>query len=670
MTSGGFLNEPLILKIRRLFTKPQFRIFLIVIILLFVALIWAIYFLISSMQKASKNDIDRFTKLIVQHLSTAAFNDKEATLTLSNFDKTNDHLLPDYNWKSNSLDFTNFLNEMVNVLRCVINKKSTFFKSEKCWDILAFTVEYIAEILPARPTYQMVPFGTNWYEFSISFPRLLVFSTYLYRSQFNKFHKKMADRMKNTILGFLPSPISSMGWIREGPNTVMMCVPYLGGQIISGNKQYINTTEMKYVLNQIEMNLVSEGQGLYHDSSFIFHEHLRAYGYFYDAHKDYVLLMDYFKTGSKKHFVKVHQILEHPKIQRHFAPLFTRSRNFNSKVSGSLGFYTIDSSKIISVKTNEFILQFFGQNANLYCYESDQADFRMAQVWAMARILMTSSFPEKVPIEIIPFLPGVISDKGKLIERKSTTTTTDAFLCQEATCIITKFKDAIGIYNRYYSKELKVAVVEEMAIITEAGILSGYYIDTKKAPGVSVQSLQISGACSSTCEKKGTGTPYYTTAENINCFVHVGENDTVEKIMTKEGDFYNHLKINFSTNNEAVIEQTTKTVLSYSSFERNYLESFTHTLVYKNPYLFFYEKERNNVSVGLHSDVPLRQLVFNKGEIVNNFGQNSAPKGSITKGDKIYEGVQFLRLSSILDSVEKIPEFLQKKPSEITPETQ
>lgn len=656
-------QESSLRKIRKFFSLLQYRILLLIVIIFFCMLILIIYIY----GPKPVHDIDRFTKLISEYMNLKKHDDEEAAMTIANF-QYNDIMLPQYQWNSHTEEFLGLLNEVENIMRCVLNRSSVYYKTEAAWKVIIHTALTVARALPAVPTDQTTPWGTNWYQFSISFPRFLVFAAYLYNSQHAKFHKEMTEYMKTRIAAYIPSPTLSLGYTRDGPNAVMMAVPYLGAHIYARTRNIEKNKGLQSVLKSLSFEIVWKGEGLYADMTYVFHQinevGLRAYGYLYDSSKDFVLLMSYYNNlKAQRIFQDVRNILEHPTINRHFAPLFTRAPNFRSNEVGKLGFYSIDSAKIISVKQETFLVQFFGQSKKLFWYEADQDNFKLPQMCVMARVMFTNNFPETLPPELSIHLPGVILNGGVHLERKAATSTTVGYECKAAECAIVTMSNVIGMYNKYTIGDLRIGTIEEMVLVTENGILSYYNFILPST--LNSSDLTVSGACSTICEKitKNNNT-FYRTAEDIQTFTHKIDDAKLVTI-NANGTDYHSLKMSLSPENELVFEQTIQEESTFITAEQNYLKTLQNTLVFNGKYLYLYNDEQSKVGIGVFEELPVNTLYLDAAMIERDFGPGSKPAGALKKNNRLQETVYGKRLSTILENYKFLPEYITTTPSEL-----
>lgn len=443
------------------------------------------------------SQINRYADMLYDYaLDIQDMTEDEAAITLGLFryDKTlfpvsrtlaNGDEVQDYAWNTNSEAFLDVILRIQGAMVLTTIKESSYYRNDKIWAMVKHFITTVQDKIPFRPTDHSFPWGENWYQFSISYPRFLVLAAYL--------HYKVYKRKDKTIQGYLSNYISqyyhkappnqkgfgSMGWVRDGPNAIMMCVPYIGGKILMKTLDEKNDSNVLYTTNYLDLKETLSGEGVYPDGGFVFHTSLRAYGYIYSSYQDFCLLSKYFGKSIAK-FNKMFEVLEHPTIERHWGPMFTRSPSVVSKRKGGrLGFFTMDSIKFVIAKTHNWTLGFNGQSKNLCFYESDGANYSWAQIWIGARVFMYKDSDEKWYRDLVPYYPGVISFDNKVVEFRSRTSTTTTFLPAYAKTMICVLESVIGIRNEYRIAHSGYFLeVAEMMLITENGYHVHYRIET------------------------------------------------------------------------------------------------------------------------------------------------------------------------------------------------
>lgn len=441
----------------------------------------------------SKENSSIFEQLIVEYCTYInTLKDTEIDLFINSF---NDETLLDSvfskqgsSWFQDVELFGNNINNIFGLLAAVVEPKSKYYRNEKIWNIIQKTIEAVSPKVNIELGHQTYPFGGNWYQFSISYPRFLVATSYM-RGKFFKdaFQKTLRQHLAQYISKYFKVPTSSsegvlsMGYRRDGSNAVMMAVPYIGGMLYLGKeKQLKNNNICKYVDKFTYIESVTSGDGFYADKSFVFHGNLRAFGYITSALPDFILISKYFKHDVTKSLIASLSITEHPDLKVHFGPWFGRTPSFSTSTSrmGTYGFYVLDKFAGISVKTKKFLSCFNLQRKELCFYEADKSQNKWGLVWLQLRQPFDKNTPQKYTEQMVTGFSGIFSYKNKVPLFETTTSTTTGFVPDEATSIICKLNTAIGGYNKYKIDNSNYSIaVEELTLNTQNGIHCIYNVD-------------------------------------------------------------------------------------------------------------------------------------------------------------------------------------------------
>lgn len=525
-------------------------------------------------------DRDRFGRFIYDYSVAISENrDEVIDLTIKSFKWDKNILgvnavdaagvaIPDYTWYSHSEAFLAVIIKIQDAVVRTSNKESRHYKNEVIWSMAVFFVQQVSAQLPNEIRSFSLPWGTNWYQFSITYPRFLTILSYLYEDLYGKPNDYLRRTLSVYISTFFTPPPTvsgaiSMGWSRDGANAIMMAVPYIGGKLLMKTHNE-NDTIVKYAKNYVSLDEVTTGEGLYPDLGFVFHTSLRAYGYIYSSYEDFKLLSQFFYKSVDR-LEKIFDIFEHPKIPLHFSAFFTRSGSLSSgSRRGKLGFFVVDSIKAVVAKTPNWYLSFNGQKESLCYYESDQANYSWGQMWIGARQFLYIDSDTKWHQSLVTRYPGVISYNNRLEKMlASDTTTTQTHLPQYAKTMIVKTNDAIGIRNEYkISNNNYILDVVEMMLITEA---SGYHVFYKIKPKIDqhfINPLTVSvnlGRFTTGADTIGRGTGYKfnnnwsfvynkSSEVTINTIEHPIDNESLTSLqITPELDGDDFAYVSFST---------------------------------------------------------------------------------------------------------------------------
>lgn len=371
-------------------------------------------------------------------------------------------------WNNDSEIFGSLCKILHNMLGVSTKPTSKHYHSKEIWDRLDFAIKTFSKKQP--------PWGDNWYQFAITYPLLLVSMAY-FKEDYTSVEDLFLIRYLSTYIKKYFIPLingfnDTYMYFRDGPNAVMMAVPYIGANILMGTYDY-NDLGITYVRNYVNLKRVEVGEGMYDCDTFVFHKILGpAFGYITSAMPDFKFIAEFFNNNqTMKRINRILEKTEHPTINLHFGPWFNRGPNMRGLANrGAYGFYTFDYMRGVSVKTKDWALSYRGQQQNLCFYESDRANFKWAQYWFSARRFMYQSTESKLHQELIPYYSGCLSYNNITLEMRSNRQTTETFTPTNSSCIICALPKCIGVYNTYKIRYSQYTFdVKEMNLITESG---------------------------------------------------------------------------------------------------------------------------------------------------------------------------------------------------------
>jgi hypothetical protein len=352
---------------------------------------------------------------------------------------------------------------------------------------------------------------------------------------------------------------------------------------------------------------------LFPDYAFIFHSVLRAYGYIYSSLADFEVMSNIYGLGLEKLY-NIYRIMEHPTIKLHFSAYFTRSYSCSSPKRGALGFYTIQSSLVTSVKTKDWLLQFNGQKDDLCYYESDKTYDLLAQLWTFGRVFLYEDSDTAWKPELIPYYPGVVTYDhvvAKFASRPDAlgNTTTTVFLPQNSKTILVKSDELIGMWQTFDMIDGEWDVgCEELILVTSIGYHRCLKITPRNFGGSTLtislnlgeegDETDLVGLGDGTIFKKNTTFSYVATkTKNVK---HPTTLKTLKCLYAEPS-----LKINPTTNEASgtvIYSNIHSSINEISELPTmNKIETFFATLQLdpKYPdYLFLHDKQSKTVHVG------------------------------------------------------------------------
>lgn len=442
-------------------------------------------------------------------------------------------------WFSDTEVFGSMIKTLHNMLSSTVRKNSRHYRSEVIWKIIDHAIRECSKKLPSEPRTFSFPWGENWYQFSITYPLFLVAVSYIREAEFGRVDLFTSRHLTSYISNyFKPSEkgVISMGYLRDGANAIMMAVPYIGGHLLM-NTYSASDKSIVYAKKYCRLDPVKEGEGLFADGSYITHTSLRGFGYLTSAIEDFRLVSKFFDFDNTIALInRSLEKTEHPGIPLHFGPWFSRTGGQGSKANytnGRLGFYVLDHMRGVSVKTDNWIVAFNGQQPALCYYESDQTNYAWAQYWVGARRFMYADTESSIHKKLLPYYSGVMSYNNRLLEIRSPSTTTTTFLPNKASCIICQLPECVAMFNKYYIKYADfVFDVEELNIITSSGGHFYYRIVPNQQLqaanpmniGVNFGKIEAAGTVS------GIGQAF-VFSENV-CFVYASQGEITQTEIT------------------------------------------------------------------------------------------------------------------------------------------
>lgn len=443
--------------------------------------------------KERQDDLDdflRYQRLIKQYLrikrENLHFTEDRVQYEMDRFEFS-DKLLPvgdasqNLTWDTDSSTFGDLCNSLMGMVSYGSDPTSKYYKNNLLWKQILYAIRIIAAKLPDVPKDYNMPWGTNWYQFSITYPTFLVSTAFSYYEIFNTEDPFMIRHLASYINNyFKESPVAdglkSLGWLRSESNVIGMSVPLIGGRLYA-NRFNPNANSQIYARDYLTINYVYTGNGFYYDNTYITHVS-RNDGYTTSFYNEFVFVYDFYRMTSK--FFKVlhrnFSILEHPDFPLHHGPWFNRGSSMKGFAPGrKYAKYGVDIrgyERGVCVRTKNVSLHYCGQILPLAAYESDRTNQEWAQCWVFMRRPITKNSAENLYKELVPYYDGVHSYGRKQINWPSTTTTTTTFDPESALCSLCCIEDrAAGMYNKYRIKMASKYTfdIEEINLATPTG---------------------------------------------------------------------------------------------------------------------------------------------------------------------------------------------------------
>lgn len=470
----------------------------IMVILIIVCIIVGIYLYRLQQQKRTQellsDDFTRFKTIIGKYIVTirkkrrfspdqvkwaiAAFQYNENLLGISRDGKT---------WFQDHDTFGELCLTLQNLLSYTMDSTSKYYKDANIWKIIKYSITAISERIPYPANLFKTPWGTNWYQFSITWPIFLVAATYGHLELFDESEPRFERTLSAYISAYFKEPddptggLKSMGWSRYGPNVVGMSMAVVGGQLYARTFNPKSNSQL-YVQTFLKAVPVQRGDGFYKDGSFLFHVS-RNDGYTTSFYHEILSMAEFYEFYVPGIYNNIYNVLakkfkitEHPTIPYHHTPWFTRTGSKESTVGRQHGAYGLDIrgyERGIAYKSRDFILCFNGQKDDIAAYESDRTNQEWAQIWMMMRKPVFADDAPNWNAKLVPYLDGVHSYGLKRIDWPSGTSTTQTYNCTIAECGLCYYQnEAAAMFNDYTINLGNTAnfIIKELCLITTRGI--------------------------------------------------------------------------------------------------------------------------------------------------------------------------------------------------------
>lgn len=310
-----------------------------------------------------------------------------------------------------------------------------------------------------------IPWGTNWYEMSVSATTMLAYYLLLPNCS-------LPDLAKEIIFMIIPNPKKSLGYTRDGANSVYFAGPYLLAHNVDGTvEEAMSISEYKYVKDYISLPIQrSQGvDGFHLDKTFLFHGGLPAYSYLSTLDSD---LSSYFykldrtiKSSPATKWQAVKDIIRHPSITVAVMGATGRVNNLSmaSNITSQYGIQVMPMQRFIRYFTKDHQFSMRGQEPWLGFYESDHTNDSNAMYWTQYRNVHTAKSKTQTQFPDMGFICS--KNETQLIRIPSTTTTTEVFKPADATSYVLAYKRYGILYQRYKITQFGAQEVTELVII-------------------------------------------------------------------------------------------------------------------------------------------------------------------------------------------------------------
>lgn len=310
-----------------------------------------------------------------------------------------------------------------------------------------------------------IPWGNNWYEFSIS-------STFMAACYLLLPKKDKIQLAADLILALLQSPIKSLGYKRDGVNTVYMAGPYAIAKYYKGESQDVwDMPEYQYVLNYIKFDTQYKqgAEGLHFDNTFVFHTNLVTYAYLATLETDvtnyYYKLDTYITRTPASIWQNARKTLFHPTIGVSAMGVFGRNENLSigTDAKSPLGIKVLPFARYIRYFTKDCqfsartLVQWYG------FFEADRYTNTQSQYWTQYRNVHTADSPTALAFPDAGFICR--SSVKSLIQIPSTTSTTTVFTPKLAESFVLMYERYGVAWQTYKIEQFGPQTVTELIVI-------------------------------------------------------------------------------------------------------------------------------------------------------------------------------------------------------------
>lgn len=296
-------------------------------------------------------------------------------------------------WDSSEVEFVNLCQKIMWVVDNAVNPDSKLYLNLNLIEHAVKAIENIWAKIGAKEWNKRVPWGGNWYQFTVSAPyylgiALIKLTTVkeMFLTQVEKFKELYINYVNHTI----QSPIVGLGFVRTGTNVILQGVNFTLGKYYEGtlfSPEIYDSKGIYEMVKQLKLETVVKGDGLRPDGGWIFHNNVRSFGYLSGSIESAKILNVWFPNNYVVKYGEIAQKLCHPVINANLSGLFTRESNRVTRFMdhGVFGISHISSAKVATYKDPKYLFQMMGMSPALAFYESDQYENSWAYLWMQQR---------------------------------------------------------------------------------------------------------------------------------------------------------------------------------------------------------------------------------------------------------------------------------------------
>lgn len=366
-------------------------------------------------------------------------------------------------WNTSHISLGNMCNLITSGLQYAINHPDTADARLAILIAENFMIRYRDRL--NQVPLNKIPWGTNWYQFSVSSTKMLAYYLLLP-------YTALKDIASSIILMIIENPKKSLGYNRDGPNSLYLSGPYLlAKNVLNEVDSVFNTPEYKYVLDFVALptERIQGVDGLHMDHTYLFHSGTVAYSYLASLDSD---TTNYFYELDTKIHTKpsvvwrnIKNIIYHPTISVSNMGIYGRLANLqlSHNTSSPFGIKVMPLQKYIRYFTKDYQFSMRGQVPWISYYEADEQNYSQAMYWTQYRNVHTKN---SVPELQFPDAGFICNDNvTKLIDIPSTTTTTEAFKTPNAESFVLAYSQYGILWQKYSIDKFGPQTITELVVI-------------------------------------------------------------------------------------------------------------------------------------------------------------------------------------------------------------
>lgn len=371
------------------------------------------------------------------------------------------------NWHRDTVALGDICDTITQAIRYVIRhpeeRERRVFVVCVCED---FVARYRDALSFGHDEISRIPWGSNWYQFSVNSTCMLAHYLILEEST------SMSDVAADLILRIIAHPCKSLGYERRNVNALYMLGPWLIASLYRGKKLEVlrQHEDVRFCYALIDMRVIygKSENGLHLDNSYLAHDGVLAFQYLFNLSSCVTSYWFPLFVDNKMNAVieNVKTCVLHPTVDR--APIGINGRKGDHHAlvhkHERLGVYVMPLSRFLRFFTDRHAFYMRAQVNGIAFFESDRKIDDTAQYWVQHRAVFTKLTEKKLHFPNV----GIISNASRANEPlkiESKTKTTNAFFPNEARSFVFAHADKAIVWQHYRIDEFgDYALTERVTI--------------------------------------------------------------------------------------------------------------------------------------------------------------------------------------------------------------